>query len=335
MTHLPSQTALTWASCALGADANIQAVSSLNVGRGPFLLRVEQSGRTRDVVLRLAGRIEPRQIATGAAALRHAEEHGLPAPRLLAADLDGSTSGVPATLETALPGSSTLPERVSVAQLHAAGAALARVHKIPLDPRPDLPLRHRPTSPDDHARFRRWAALYRTTPDDEKHTVVDALRDWTGVPAEWVEHWVNAPLATPLLLIADDCLREHGRPDGPIGFVHGDVWWGNTRWDGDTFLALIDWKDSGAGNPGVDLGGFRFQMAITYGPDFPDHVTEGWEREAGRPATHVAYWDAVAALNTPAVLDGWPGHDDQGRPMDSARVTARRDAFLRAAIDRL
>ncbi|GAA5026558.1 phosphotransferase enzyme family protein [Actinopolymorpha pittospori] len=337
MTHLPSEAALAWAHRALGADASVHSVESLNVGRGPWLLRVDQSDRTRDVVLRVGGRITTSQIVTGAAALRYAEEHGLPAPRLLATDLDGSVAGAPATLETALPGSSRLPGRVSLAQLHAAGAALARVHRIPLDPRPDLPLRHHSTYPVsgyDRARSRRWAALYRACPDEEKATVVEALCEWTGVPARWVRQWVNEPLPTPLLLWADDCVREHGRPDSPTGFVHGDVWWGNTRWDGDTFLALIDWKDSGAGSPGVDIGGFRFQMAITYGAD-PDPVLEGWEREAGMRATNVAYWDAVAALDTPTVLDGWPGYDDQGRPLDAAAVTARRDAFLRAAIDRL
>ncbi len=287
-----------------------------------------------NVVLRVAGLIAPEQIVTGAAALRYAEEHALPAPRLLATDLDGRVAGASATLETALPGSSRLPHQVSMAQLRAGGAALARVHRIPLDPRPDLPLRHRPISADDHARNRRWAALYRACPDGERATVFEALCEWTGVPARWVRQWVNEPLSTPLLLWADDCVREHGRPDGPTGFVHGDVWWGNTRWDGDTLLALIDWKDAGAGNPGVDIGGFRFQMAVTYGAD-PGPVLEGWEREAGMRATNVAYWDAVAALNTPTVLDGWPGYDDQGRPLDPAAVTARRDPFLRATIDRL
>jgi hypothetical protein len=50
----------------------------------------------------------------------------------------------------------------------------------------------------------------------------------------------------------------------------------------------------------------------------------------------VAYWDAVAALNTPADLDGWgPSWDDNGLPNDAASVTARRDAFLRTAVDEL
>lgn len=206
MTHLPSQAALDWANRALGDDATVLSVESLNVGRGPYLLRVEQPARTHDVVLRVAGRISLEQIVTGAAALRHAEEHGLPAPRLLAADLDGRTAGAPATLETALPGSSALPDQVSEAQLRAAGAALARVHKIPLDPRPDLPLRHHSTYPVtgyDRARCRRWAALYRTCSEEQKRTVVDALCEWTGVSAKWVREWVNEPLATPLLLWRD------------------------------------------------------------------------------------------------------------------------------------
>lgn len=334
MTHLPDEAAVVWASRALGVDASALSVESLNIGRGPWLLHIGQPGQTPDVVLRVGGRITTNQIVTGAAALRHAEEHGLPAPRLLAADLDGTTAGAPATLETALPGTSALPDRLSVEQMRSAGAAFARVHAISLDPRPDLPLRHRPTSADDHARNRRWAALYHAYPGDERDAIVEAVYQWTGVPARWLREWVAEPLPTPLLLWADDCVREHGTPEGQVGFVHGDVGWCNARWDGNTCLALIDWKDAGAGNPGVDLGKFRFGMAIMYGAD-PDPVLDGWEREAGRPATHVSYWDAIAALNTPTVLNGWPGFDDQGRRLDTATVTERRDTFLRTAIDRL
>lgn len=43
----------------------------------------------------------------------------------------------------------------------------------------------------------------------------------------------------------------------------------------------------------------------------------------------------MAALNTPAELTGWPGFDDKGDPLDGPATTARRDAFLRAALNRL
>lgn len=338
MTRSPGQAALAWAHRALGRDASLLSVRSLNVGRGPWLLHFDQRGHSQDAVLRVGdGRVSSDQIVTGAAALRYAEEHGLPAPRLLAADLDGHVAGTPATLETALEGSSQLPERVSVAQLRAVGAALARVHMVPLSPRPELPLRHHPTSPvAGYGRTwnRRWAALYHSSLPKDRADVVEALCNWAGVPPSLARAWMAEPLATPLLQWADDCVREHGRPAGPTTFVHGDVWWGNTRWDGEDFIGLIDWKDAGAGDPGVDIGEFRFQVAVTYGVG-AGPVLEGWERETGVRATDVAYWDAVAALEAPTFLDGWPGYDDHGERLEAAVVTARRDSFLRAAIDRL
>jgi SAM-dependent methyltransferase len=49
-----------------------------------------------------------------------------------------------------------------------------------------------------------------------------------------------------------------------------------------------------------------------------------------------AYWDAVAALNTPTDLDDWsPGFDQFGQPLPGAAVTARRNAFLRDALGQL
>jgi len=64
-------------------------------------------------------------------------------------------------------------------------------------------------------------------------------------------------------------------------------------------------------------------------------VLEGWQRQRGREAANLAYWDIVAALNPPTELHGWPGFDDRGYPLDEPAVTRRRDAFLRDALDRL
>jgi hypothetical protein len=76
-------------------------------------------------------------------------------------------------------------------------------------------------------------------------------------------------------------------------------------------------------------------MALQYGKDAAADVLEGWERQAGRAASAVPYWDAVAALNTPTVLQGWPGFAGDGSPLDTAAVTERRDAFLSAALEQL
>jgi aminoglycoside phosphotransferase (APT) family kinase protein len=242
-------------------------------------------------------------VITNARALRLAEARGLVAPRLIAADLDGTASGTVATLETFLSGSSDLPPMVSAVRLREAGAAIARVNAVVLESQADLPYRPRPIAVDDRATERR--------------------RGWMPT--------------TPLLHRADERVRSHRVPAAVSVFVHGDVWGGNMLWEGDRCVALIDWKTAGVGDPGVDLGSLRMQMALQYGQDAPARVLEGWQRQAGRAAIAVPYWDAVAALNTPTVIHGeWlPGFAGDGSPLDAAAVTERRDAFLRTALDQL
>src|ERR1700729_2035278 len=70
-----------------------------------------------------------------------------------------------------------------------------------------------------------------------------------------------------------------------------------------------------------------------------DEVLAGWQQAAGRPAEHVAYWDAAAALCTVGDMGYCPPGDmlgEVGRPdLKAALLTARRDAFLDAALDEL
>lgn len=76
-------------------------------------------------------------------------------------------------------------------------------------------------------------------------------------------------------------------------------------------------------------------MALFYGPGTVDDVLKGWRRVSRGPTPDPPYWHAVAALNTPVRLDGWPGFDEEGNRLGVDAVTARRDAFLPDAVDRL
>ncbi len=189
---------------------------------GTFRLRVEgtSTGAT-DLILKLSVPrwITDGMVITNARALRVAETHGLAAPRLIAADLDGRASGTVATLETFLSGSSDSPPMVSAARLREAGAAIARVNAVVLAPQAELPHRPRPCAVDDRAAERRRGRMP----------------------------------TTPLLQQADERVRSHGVPGAASVFLHGDVWGGNMLWEGDRCVALIDWKTAGVGDPGVDL----------------------------------------------------------------------------------
>ena len=304
---MPTDQVLRWAARAIGGTSVASAESlSSNSHRysGTFRVRIEgPSAATTDVILKLSVPrwITNRMVITNARALQLAEAHRLPAPRLIAADVDGSVSGTVATLETFLLGSSEIPRTASPARLREAGAAIARVHTFNHKIEPDLPHRPRPCAVDDRAAERRRGLMP----------------------------------TTPLLQKADQQVSSHGTPAAESVFLHGDVWGGNMLWEADRCIALIDWKTAGVGDPGVDLGSLRMQMAIGYGQEAPAHVLEGWQEQAGRTATAVPYWDAVAALNTPTVMQGWLAFADDGSPLDAAAVTERRDTFLRIALDQL
>jgi len=127
-------------------------------------------------------------------------------------------------------------------------------------------------------------------------------------------------------------------PDDPVGSVHGDLRSGNTLWRGGELAAVIDWDCAGLGAAGVDLGSVRCDAAMCCGLEAADHVLVGWQREAGRPAELLAYWDAVAALSTPSDIDwfaeaiaGVTGRPDLTREL----LRQRRDAFLADALGRL
>lgn len=217
-----------------------------------------------------SSRISAEMIATNAAALAVAEQHGLSAPRLRGVDLTGRETGMPTTLESVVSGTSAWPVECSADLLRTAGAAIAQVHTMMLEPQPALPFRPRPIAVDDFAAERRFGRMP----------------------------------TTELLRRADERARKVSAPSGPTVFVHGDVWPGNTLVVGGTVRALIDWKTAGVGHPGVDLGELRKQVAITYGDEAPQYVLEGWERAAGTQARDVPFWDATAALNTPTESTG-------------------------------
>ena len=184
-------------------------------------------------------------LRTEVAALTLAADHGLPAPRLLAAELAGER---PAVLVEQLAGTSAIPPERPPARLRALGRAAAALHRVELAPGPALPWQDRPIAVED------FAALRRRQP-------------------------------RPLLLAAEEQVAQRAAaPSAAAGvFVHGDLWQGNALWSEDTLAGLVDWDCAGAGAPGVDLGSLRCDAAICFGAEAADDICAGWEEAAGRP----------------------------------------------------
>src|ERR1700729_2035279 len=81
---------------------------------------------------------------------------------------------------------------------------------------------------------------------------------------------------------------------GLADWVQGDLWRGNTIWNGDFCRGMIDWDAAGAGSPGIDLGTLRSDVAVFFGssplaatglPAATRCWPDGSKPPAGQPST--------------------------------------------------
>jgi len=293
----PDAEVLDWASAVL--ETKVTVLRGLRQGGSPWLLRAGD----REVVLRVARAEQVADTATEVAAMTCAARMAgaiLPVPEMLGYDLAERT-GYGLVLLARVPGTSVIPPEPDPERLRALGAAAARIGSIELAPAPALPVRSRPIEAEDFAGMRREQG------------------------------------ASDLLRAAEAAVAATRPDDGRRGLVHGDLWYGNTMWDDGRLTAVLDWDCAGVGPAGIDLGSLRCDAAWCHGVEAAGHILGGWEAEAGRPATDVPYWDAVAALASPPDMGWFPiSMALQGRPDLTREVMLeRRDAFLDAALCQL
>jgi aminoglycoside phosphotransferase (APT) family kinase protein len=293
----PDAGVLDWASAVLGTEVTV--LRGLRHGSSPWLLRAGD----REVIMRVARAEQAAETATEVAAMTYVAQVAgsvLPVAKLLGYDLAERT-GYGLVLTTCVRGTSVIPPEPDPERLQALGAAAARISSVKLTPAAALPVRSRPIEVDDFAGMRREQG------------------------------------ASELLRAAEAAVAAI-RPDGSrLGLVHGDLWYGNTLWDEGRLTAVLDWDCAGVGPAGIDLGSLRCDAAWCHGVDAAEHILRGWEAEAGRPASDVPYWDAVAALASPPDMGWFPvSMSAQGRPDLTREVMLeRRDAFLDDALSRL
>src|SRR5262245_1492098 len=143
---------LRWAVRVAAPGAEVAEVRGLRDGGSPWLLRLDRAGGGRGVVLRVGGDGDRAALRTEVAALELAARHGIPAPRLLAAEVAGDR---PVVLVEQVPGSSTIPADRPPERLRTLGRTAAALHAVALAPGPALPRRDRPIASEDFAALRR------------------------------------------------------------------------------------------------------------------------------------------------------------------------------------
>jgi Ser/Thr protein kinase RdoA (MazF antagonist) len=266
------------------------------------VVRAERAGETETEIAAMTCVAEGARAAEAARAAGAARGAGaaLPVAELFGYDLAERTRfGL--VLTACLPGASTIPREPDPERLRSLGAVAARISSVAVIPAPALPVRTRPIEAEDFPGMRRDQG------------------------------------ASDLLRAAEEAIAAARPDDDRTGLVHGDLWHGNTLWHDGQLTAVLDWDCAGVGPAGLDLGSLRCDAAWCHGIDAAAHILDGWEAEAGRPASDIAYWDAVASLASPPDMGWFPlSMTLQGRPdLTSGVLLERRDAFLASALSQL
>ncbi|HEY0239404.1 MAG TPA: aminoglycoside phosphotransferase family protein [Friedmanniella sp.] len=206
------QEARDWVEQIVGAPVTARRALLGGTSSAMHLLETSASAPLDRVVLRRYVldwvREEPEIPGNEALALRLIGGAGVPAPRLVASDPDGTTCGVPMTLMTALAGEPVWHPTDRARWLRALADLLVRIHSAPLsaelsDWAPYAP-RSR-TAPTWSRHPRAWSAAYELwdgpAPASER---VFLHRDfhpgnvlWTGTEITGVVDWVSSCAGPP------------------------------------------------------------------------------------------------------------------------------------------
>ena len=87
--------------------------------------------------------------------------------------------------------------------------------------------------------------------------------------------------------------------------LHLDYWSGNILWDQGEISAVVDWEDSGYGDPGVDVAYCRMELFLEGMDDAADEFLRVYETHTGQPVANLGIWELAVAVRPMRELDEW------------------------------
>jgi aminoglycoside phosphotransferase (APT) family kinase protein len=281
----PPQT-LRWVVESLGPGSRIISLRRLPKGgwhANHAITAVDRRGTQHRLVLRRWARPDWAVDNPGFTAAREAVVLDLlaasrvPAPRLVAADAEGTVCDVPTLLLTRLPGRPpALPEDMG-GFLGQLAEALPVIHAVDGQARAGIPgyLTH-------------YDLRSMTTPW------------WSQRPALW-ERALDLASADP--------------PPGRRCFIHRDYHPENTLWTRGRLVGVVDWTGASWGPAALDTAHMRWNLALLHGLDAADEFLRLHRGLVSEVADDQPYWDVITVLDLAYALDPtkWSTHFELDR----------------------
>jgi aminoglycoside phosphotransferase (APT) family kinase protein len=271
----PTEATLAWVGSALGARVVSSRRLPGGISAGMDVVELERGDAAELVVLRryvnqawLAA--DPDLAVREAGLLEHLEARGIPVPRLLAVDGDGSESGAACLVMSHVPGRPVHEPVDPEAWLDELVTTVLAIHEVPVPEHLGLPDHDDQVDADVHV----------SGPVRHGHRVDEEL--WSTVAAAW-------PSVT----------RR------PVALTHDDYHPGNVLWDEDRIAAVVDWTIASVGQARADLCYLRLDVTLCRGPELGDEVLAAHRRATGYDVEDRPFWDLMAAVRAHGFEDSW------------------------------
>lgn len=249
-------------------------------------------GRRRTVVVRQHGAVEgkPRhgqEAAMEYELLQALHGRGLAVPEPLLLDTTGVLLPGPFLVTEFVDGAVDVPADALDTCLDVMAATLARLHTLPTEGLPELPLRIAPLP-----------ELFDYLPEsNEWHALREHLAGWT----------------------------DSAYQDRPV-LLHGDFWPGNLLWRKRRLVAILDWEDAALGDPASDVAGCRLELLWKHGPAAVDHFTRSFVRECPLDPHRLALWEVYVGSAAARFMGTWGLEPNREAEMRTKAQAFVRDA---------
>jgi aminoglycoside phosphotransferase (APT) family kinase protein len=226
--------------------------------------------------------------------------HNMLAPKVVVSKQDASKIfGRHAIVISYLDGVPNLTPEDPCDWANQLASSIAKVHSTPISPAV------RSVLEPAHASIAKWMEAQEPSERFAKHSLGPQL--WSAMRKMW-----------PTVDTSGEYL------------VHGDYWPGNTVWNGETLLAIVDWEGPALGEPMLDIGYFLSDAAY-FGIDVETTFLETYERASGNPIKDLLFWKMAAAARAMPDVGPWTqGYAELGiRTMTAGDIRKAHADFVR------
>ncbi len=140
--------------------------------------------------------------------------------------------------------------------------------------------------------------------------------------------------------LGEDLLRRRVTLDnrgagGDLVFSHTDYWPGNTLWNDDDLVAVVDWESPGTGDRAMDVAYCALDIRYLGMDRVADRFIELYRELSGDPLVNLSYWEAIGLCRPMPDIAQWvPAWVAMGKPMTDERAREQYTTVLSEFLER-